>query len=186
MILRSKPSAMSRRVLFGIGAVDRVDEQRLAVRRDVDRQRARRQRDQIGEQRDLEIAVDLQRIGEDARLQVHARRQHQPRDAIGRKHQFVDETARPAGRSRSGRIAISLRRRCSRAKDEAQGAERKAEQRVGDGERAGEREPGQRQQQDADASSSWRRSAERPRRHSATDRSARPPRFSAAAMNGSG
>ena len=118
MILRSNPSRDVAPGLVGVGAVDRVHEQRLAIGRDVDRQRAGRQRDQVGEQRDLEIAVDLQPVGEDARLQVHARREHQPGDAVAGEHELVGEQHGQAGNAQRADRDFAAPR-CSRAKDDA-------------------------------------------------------------------
>ena len=48
----------------------------------------------LASKRDLEIAVNLQPVGENAGLQSHARRQHQPSDAVAGQHQFVGKQRR--------------------------------------------------------------------------------------------
>ena len=90
-ILRSKPSLYLAHGLVDIGAIDRMDEERPAVVRNLDRQGARRQCYQIGEQGDFEVAAHLQRISEDAGPKVHPRRGHQPRHAPARQDEFLDE-----------------------------------------------------------------------------------------------
>ena len=72
MIFRSKPSAMLALSASRIPAIEGVDVEQLAVVGDVDAQRSRRQRDEVGEQRDLEIARHRQREGDDRRAEIGA------------------------------------------------------------------------------------------------------------------
>src|SRR5689334_4387633 len=131
--------------LVDIGAIDRVHEKRLAVVGNLDRQRAWRQRDQIGEYRDLEVAFQVQRIGEDAWPQVHPWRGDQPRHAPAGQDQLLDEE-RGERQYPARTMATAPRLQLLSHKVERQPAEQQAEGEVRQGEGASERGPYQRQQ----------------------------------------
>src|SRR5690606_39962062 len=74
-----------------ITAIQGMDKRDLPVCGDIDGERARCKGYQIGEQRYFEIAIHLELIGDEARLEVHPWRKNGYGDLHGRIDQFPDE-----------------------------------------------------------------------------------------------
>jgi hypothetical protein len=122
-----------------------MDEKRPAVVGDLDRQGAGRQRYQIGEKSDLEVAAHLERIGKDARTQVHLRRSHEPRHAPAGQDEFLDEEH---GQRQYPAAAIVPASRPELLTDEIQRqpTEEQAKGKIRQGEGTGKRRPQEREQ----------------------------------------
>src|SRR5690606_28405840 len=129
---------------FRVAAIQRMDEEQLPVFGYVDGERAGRERDEVGEERDLQITIDLQGVGDEARLQVHVGRHHGDGDLHGRLDELDDEEP---GQPEDAPSADEIMLGAGFAADQVDGKGRQeeSEDKIGEGEGASDSGPDQRQ-----------------------------------------
>ncbi len=88
---------------FGICAIQRVHIEKTAIFRHIDRKRAGRQRDEVGQKRDFKITLHGERKGKNAGASDHVRARDENRNFPGGNGQFLEEQHDEGGNKRMRR-----------------------------------------------------------------------------------